>query len=255
MSYLTQMVGLAVQNFVSAAVGLGRGGRASSAAWCAAGRPPSATSGSTSSAAWSASCSRSRVVVHRRAGEPGRHPDAPRPERRRPPLEGATQSIPGGPFASQEAIKELGTNGGGSLNANSAHPLSNPNGLHRTSSQMGAILLIPFALTYAFGRMVEGPEARAGSCSPRCSSCGPAPWPWPPASRSAATRRSTTSASTSPRRSPASRPAGTWRARRSASARPPPASSRPRPRARRPVRSSPPTTASPRWAAPRPSST
>ena len=41
-------------------------------------------------------------------------------------LEGATQAIPGGPFASQEAIKELGTNGGGTLNANSAHPLSNP---------------------------------------------------------------------------------------------------------------------------------
>jgi Potassium-transporting ATPase A subunit len=41
-------------------------------------------------------------------------------------LEGPTQSIPGGPFASQEAIKELGTNGGGTLNANSVHPLSNP---------------------------------------------------------------------------------------------------------------------------------
>jgi len=42
-------------------------------------------------------------------------------------LEGATQVIPGGPFAGQEAIKELGTNGGGSLNANSAHPFENPN--------------------------------------------------------------------------------------------------------------------------------
>ena len=42
---------------------------------------------------------------------------------------GGTQTIPGGPVASQEAIKELGTNGGGFYNANSAHPFENPNGL------------------------------------------------------------------------------------------------------------------------------
>ena len=41
---------------------------------------------------------------------------------------GATQQIPGGPIASQEAIKELGTNGGGPYNANSAHPFENPTG-------------------------------------------------------------------------------------------------------------------------------
>jgi K+-transporting ATPase ATPase A chain len=41
-------------------------------------------------------------------------------------LTGATQSIPGGPVASQEAIKMLGTNGGGFFNANSAHPFENP---------------------------------------------------------------------------------------------------------------------------------
>jgi K+-transporting ATPase ATPase A chain len=69
-------------------------------------------------------------------------------------VEGAHQVIPGGPFASQEAIKELGTNGGGQLNANSAHPLLNVNGFTNLL-QIFLILLIPFALTYAFGRMVK----------------------------------------------------------------------------------------------------
>ena len=69
-------------------------------------------------------------------------------------LEGATQVIPGGPFASQEAIKELGTNGGGPLNANSAHPLSNPNGFTNLL-QMFLILLIPFALTFTFGKLAK----------------------------------------------------------------------------------------------------
>ncbi len=69
-------------------------------------------------------------------------------------LEGAAQSIPGGPIASQEAIKELGTNGGGPYNANSAHPFENPNGFTNLL-QMWALLAIPFALTYAFGRLVR----------------------------------------------------------------------------------------------------
>ncbi len=69
-------------------------------------------------------------------------------------VEGSTQVIPGGPAASQEAIKELGTNGGGFLNANSAHPFENPNGFTNWL-QMASILLIPFALTYAFGRMAK----------------------------------------------------------------------------------------------------
>ena len=62
--------------------------------------------------------------------------------------------IPGGPFASQEAIKELGTNGGGSLNANSAHPFENPNGFTNLL-QIFLLLLIPFALTYTFGRFAK----------------------------------------------------------------------------------------------------
>jgi potassium-transporting ATPase potassium-binding subunit len=68
-------------------------------------------------------------------------------------LQGGVQSIVGGPFASQEAIKELGTNGGGPLNANSAHPFENPNGI-TNFIQMLAIFAISSALTYAFGRMV-----------------------------------------------------------------------------------------------------
>jgi potassium-transporting ATPase potassium-binding subunit len=64
-----------------------------------------------------------------------------------------TQTLPMGPVASQEAIKELGTNGGGFFNANSAHPYENPNAL-TNFVEMFAILLLPFALTFTFGRMV-----------------------------------------------------------------------------------------------------
>jgi K+-transporting ATPase ATPase A chain len=64
-----------------------------------------------------------------------------------------TQTLPMGPIASQEAIKELGTNGGGFLNANSAHPYENPTPL-TNFLEMLAILVIPFALTYTFGKMV-----------------------------------------------------------------------------------------------------
>ena len=63
------------------------------------------------------------------------------------------QTLPLGPIASQESIKELGTNGGGFLNANSAHPFENPTALSNLL-EMLAILLIPAALTYTFGRMV-----------------------------------------------------------------------------------------------------
>jgi len=66
---------------------------------------------------------------------------------------GAAQHLTGGPVASQEIIKELGTNGGGFYNANSAHPFENPsswtNGL-----QVFLLLLIPFSLPRVFGRMV-----------------------------------------------------------------------------------------------------
>jgi K+-transporting ATPase ATPase A chain len=62
--------------------------------------------------------------------------------------------LPMGPAASQIAIKQLGTNGGGFFNVNSAHPFENPTPLSNFA-QMLAILLIPAALCYAFGRMVN----------------------------------------------------------------------------------------------------
>ena len=68
-------------------------------------------------------------------------------------LEGANQTIAQGPVASQEAIKMLGTNGGGFFNANSAHPYENPTPLVNLV-QMLSIFLIPAGLTYAFGKMV-----------------------------------------------------------------------------------------------------
>ena len=64
-----------------------------------------------------------------------------------------TQTLPMGPVASQESIKELGTNGGGFFNANSAHPYENPNAFTNLL-EMLAIILIPASLTYTFGRMV-----------------------------------------------------------------------------------------------------
>jgi K+-transporting ATPase ATPase A chain len=67
-------------------------------------------------------------------------------------LQGVEQHIASGPIASQEWIKLLGTNGGGPLNANSAHPFENPTPLTNWL-QMFAILLIPFGLTNTFGRM------------------------------------------------------------------------------------------------------
>ena len=69
------------------------------------------------------------------------------------PASTQTQTLPMGPVASQEAIKMLGTNGGGFFNANSAHPYENPTPLSNFV-QMLSIFLIPAALCLAFGRMV-----------------------------------------------------------------------------------------------------
>ena len=68
-------------------------------------------------------------------------------------IAGSTVTVPGGPVASQEAIKLLGTNGGGFFNANSAHPFENPNGWTNLF-EIVLFLAIPFALTRTFGRMV-----------------------------------------------------------------------------------------------------
>ncbi len=69
-------------------------------------------------------------------------------------LEGATQTIAQGPVASQEVIKMLGTNGGGFFNANSSHPFENPTALANLFA-MFLIFAVPAGLTYTFGRMVE----------------------------------------------------------------------------------------------------
>src|SRR4030095_15553422 len=70
-----------------------------------------------------------------------------------PVLAGGTQALPGGPVASQEAIKEIGTNGGGFYNANSAHPFENPDPL-TNFLEILALLALPAALTATYGRMV-----------------------------------------------------------------------------------------------------
>ena len=71
-------------------------------------------------------------------------------------LEGQTQTIAQGPVASQEAIKMLGTNGGGFFNANSAHPFENPTPFSNFL-QLLSIFIIPAGLTYALGRMTGSP--------------------------------------------------------------------------------------------------
>ena len=152
MSHLTQMSGLAVQNFVSAAVGI--------AVAIALVRGIKRRRSETIGNFW-ADLTRAvtrllvplaivvaLVLVARGAIQSFDGFTEART------LEGATQSIPGGPFASQEAIKELGTNGGGTLNANSAHPLSNPTPFTNLL-EIFSLLLIPFALAYAYGRLVK----------------------------------------------------------------------------------------------------
>jgi K+-transporting ATPase ATPase A chain len=68
-------------------------------------------------------------------------------------IAGATQSLPGGPVASQEAIKELGNNGGGFFNVNSAHPFENPTAW-TNMFEIILMLAIPFSLPRTYGRMV-----------------------------------------------------------------------------------------------------
>ena len=158
---------------------------------------------------------------------------------------GATQQIPGGPEASQESIKQLGTNGGGFFNTNSAHPFANPTKIS-DFFELYAILIIPFSLAFTFGRMVK--DKRQGyavfavmgvSGSARTAIAIPV-------IESRATRISTPGAS--PRRS-VPRPAGTWKARRFASGHRHRASGAARPPGRPTARSTRCTTATRRSAA------
>ena len=150
MSHLTQMVGLAVQNFVSAAVGLA----VAVAFLRGLVRRRSDTIGNfwvdlvrgTVRVLLPIAFVAALVLVTQGVVQNlgGFHEVTT--------VEGATQLVPGGPEASQEAIKEVGTNGGGFLNANSAHPFANPNGFTNLF-EIYLLLLIPFSLAVTFGRM------------------------------------------------------------------------------------------------------
>jgi K+-transporting ATPase ATPase A chain len=180
MSYLTQMLGLTVQNFVSAATGMAvlialiRGFARQNAeaignfwvdltrstlyillplsivlslvlVW--QGVPQTFSAYATVPMVESVEYDNPKLDA---AGQPLKD------EKGNPVTERATQkeqSIAVGPVASQIAIKQLGTNGGGFFNANSAHPFENPTPLSNFL-EMLAILLIPAALCYTFGRMV-----------------------------------------------------------------------------------------------------
>jgi K+-transporting ATPase ATPase A chain len=151
MSHLTQMLGLTVHNFVSAATGL--------AMAFALVRGFARSSATTVGNFW-ADLTRITLyillpialvgaVVLIALGVPQTLAGAVDATT----LEGAKQTIAIGPMASQEIIKELGTNGGGFFNANSAHPFENPNAWTNLI-EIWAILLIPIASVLAFGRIV-----------------------------------------------------------------------------------------------------
>jgi potassium-transporting ATPase potassium-binding subunit len=151
MSYLTQMAGLAVQNFVSAGVGM--------AVLAAVVRGIARRSGGTLGNFW-VDLYRSVVYILLPLalvlsvfliwqGVPQTfHAHATATT-----LQGAKQAIARGPVASQIAIKQLGTNGGGYYNSNSAVPFENPTGL-TNFLEMLSILLIPAAQVFMFGKMV-----------------------------------------------------------------------------------------------------
>ena len=151
MTYFSQMAGLAVQNFVSAAVGIcvavalirgiaSRAGTSLGNFWQDLVRTllyvllPISVVGALLLV--------SQGTIQTLASYATAHT-----------LVGGEQSIALGPVASQEIIKELGTNGGGFFNANSAMPFENPSGLSNFV-EMLAILLIPAGLTATYGRMV-----------------------------------------------------------------------------------------------------
>ncbi|CAN7342408.1 potassium-transporting ATPase subunit KdpA [Mesorhizobium sp. LjRoot246] len=151
MSYLVQMAGLTVQNFVSAATGI--------AIAIALIRGFARASGKSIGNFW-VDMTRSTLylllpfcivltLVYVWLGMPqtlGAYVDATT-------LEGARQTIAVGPVASQVAIKMLGTNGGGFFNANAAHPFENPDAISNLI-QMVSIFAIGAALTNVFGRMI-----------------------------------------------------------------------------------------------------
>jgi K+-transporting ATPase ATPase A chain len=151
MSHLTQMLGLTVHNFVSAATGL--------AMAFALVRGFSRAESPTIGNFW-VDLTRSTLyvllpmsIVVALALVALGVPQTLQGSIEATTLEGAKQTLAIGPVASQEAIKELGTNGGGFFNANSAHPFESPNALSNML-EIWALLVIPFATAFAFGRAV-----------------------------------------------------------------------------------------------------
>ena len=152
MSYLTQMAGLAVQNFLSAATGI--------VAAIALMRGLARHSAKTVGNFW-VDITRATlyillplaVVLAIVLTSQGVVQNFSAYENVSTVENATVQVLPMGPMASQESIKELGTNGGGFVNANSAHPFENPTPFTNLL-EMLALLVIPLALTYTFGRMV-----------------------------------------------------------------------------------------------------
>jgi potassium-transporting ATPase potassium-binding subunit len=155
MSYLTQMLGLAVQNFVSAGVGI--------AALLAMTRGFARKETATIGNFW-VDMTRSIIYVLLPLSfvfalflvSQG-VVQTLKPSATVHTIEGASQSIAVGPAASQIAIKQLGSNGGGFFNANSAHPFENPTWLSNFLELL-AILLIPVALVFTLGHMLKNPK-------------------------------------------------------------------------------------------------
>jgi K+-transporting ATPase ATPase A chain len=161
MSYLTQMLGLGVQNFLSAATGI--------AVLAALIRGLARKSSGTIGNCWvdltritlyillPLSAILAIALVSQGVVQTFRGPQETAltvPLATSDDAAVTTQTIPLGPAASQIAIKQLGTNGGGFFNVNSAHPLENPTALSNFL-QVLAILLIPAALCWTFGEMVR----------------------------------------------------------------------------------------------------
>ncbi len=151
MSHLVQMAGLTVQNFLSAATGI--------ALAIAVTRAFSRTGAKTIGNFW-VDVTRATLyvllplsVVVAIAYIASGVPQTLAANVEATTLEGAKQTIALGPVASQEAIKQLGTNGGGFFNVNAAHPYENPNAWSNILS-IWSMLLIPTAMTFTFGRMV-----------------------------------------------------------------------------------------------------
>jgi K+-transporting ATPase ATPase A chain len=150
MSYFSQMVGLTVQNFVSAAVGI--------SVAVALIRGIISRSGKSIGNFWQdlvrtvlyvllpISFVVALVLVFQGSIQNFSHYLLAHT------LTGGSQSIAQGPVASQEAIKMLGTNGGGFFNTNSAHPFENPSGFTNLA-EMLAVLIIPASIVFTYGRM------------------------------------------------------------------------------------------------------